>query len=50
MGTSRSWARGSERPGGRALFRVHLVRDGRITEIQRYDDRVSAAEVAGVRS
>jgi hypothetical protein len=30
------------------LFQVYLVTDGRIAEIQRFDDRRSAAETAGL--
>jgi len=36
------------RPRDHVLFHVYLVRDGRIAEIRRYDDRPSAAEAAGV--
>ena len=38
------------RPTGPAepIFHVYMVRDDRITEIRRYDDRPSAAEAAGL--
>jgi ketosteroid isomerase-like protein len=42
------WAAGTDRPGGRRLFHTYLVRDGKIAEIRRYDDRPSAAEAVGI--
>ena len=47
-GLAVAWPRPSHHPDDRNLFHVYLVRDGRIIEIQRYDDRDSAAEAAGI--
>jgi ketosteroid isomerase-like protein len=47
-GLAVAWPTPSQHPDDRNLFHVYLVRDGRIVEIQRYDDRDSAAEAAGV--
>lgn len=43
-----SWTTPSQHPDDRELFHVYLVRDDRIVEIQRYDDRDCAAVAAGV--
>jgi hypothetical protein len=40
------WPEGMQRPGDRTFFHVYLVTNGRIVEIQRHDDRASAAESA----
>jgi ketosteroid isomerase-like protein len=42
------WPTDDPRAWDRSLYHVYLVRDGRICEIQRYDDRASAAGAAGV--
>lgn len=42
------WPDPTARPDDRELFHKYLVRDGLIAEIQRYDDRPSAAHAAGV--
>jgi ketosteroid isomerase-like protein len=47
-GLAVAWPTPSQHPDDRNLFHVYLVRDGRIVEIQRYDDRDSAAEAAGI--
>lgn len=44
------WPEAAERPGDRRLFHTYLQRDGRISEIRRYDDRASAAEAVGLGS
>jgi ketosteroid isomerase-like protein len=36
--------------GDNELFHVYMVRNGRIYQIRRYDDRDSAAKAAGIRS
>ena len=47
-GLTVEWPDGDPRELDRSLYQVYLVRDGRIVEIRRYDDRDSAAEAAGV--
>jgi ketosteroid isomerase-like protein len=47
-GLAVSWPTPSQHPDDRKLFHAYLVRGGRIVEIQRYDDRDSAAEAAGI--
>ena len=47
-GLAVAWPTAEEHPDDRNLFHVYLVRDGRIAEIQRYDDRKSAAVAAGI--
>ena len=42
------WPAETERPGDHRLFHTYLVRDGKIAEIRRYDDRPSAAEAVGI--
>lgn len=44
------WPEEADRPGDRRLYHTYLVRDGRISEIRRYDDRASAAEAVGATS
>jgi len=39
------WPDPTDRSRGGVLYHAYLVRDGRITEIRRYDDRASATEV-----
>jgi len=46
-GLAVKWPAPSQHPHDRDLFHVYLVREGRIVEIQRYDDRSSAAQAAG---
>jgi ketosteroid isomerase-like protein len=47
-GLAVTWPTPGDHPDDRHLFHVYLVRDGRIVEIRRYDDRESAAAAAGV--
>lgn len=47
-GLSLSWPTPDVHPDDRQLFHVYLVRDDRIVEIQRYDDRRSAEAAAGL--
>lgn len=47
-GLTVDWPDSDPRSCDRNLFHVYLVRDGLISEIQRYDDRASAANAAGV--
>jgi ketosteroid isomerase-like protein len=47
-GLTVAWPTPAQHPDDRELFHVYLVRDGQIVEIQRYDDRSSAAAAAGV--
>jgi ketosteroid isomerase-like protein len=42
------WPQAVDRPGDRRLYHTYLVRDGRIAEIRRYDDRDSAADAVGL--
>ncbi len=41
------WPNPEDRRRGTAFFHAYLVRDGRISEIRRYDDRRSALEAIG---
>ncbi len=43
-----TWPTPSDHPEDRDIFHVYLVATGKIVEIRRYDDRASAAEVAGI--
>ena len=43
-----TWSRGENRSDERVLYHLYLVRDGRIVEIQPYDDRTSAEVAAGI--
>jgi hypothetical protein len=47
-GLAVKWPEGAERSGDRLLYHVYLVEHDRIVEIQRYDDRGSAMEAAGI--
>ncbi|MHB1987657.1 MAG: nuclear transport factor 2 family protein [Acidimicrobiales bacterium] len=42
------WPTGHERAADRDIYQVYLVGNGRIVEIRRYDDRVSAGVAAGL--
>jgi ketosteroid isomerase-like protein len=47
-GLTVEWPEGHQRSEDRTLFHVYRIRDGLITRIERYDDRDSASEAAGV--
>ncbi|HEX3839319.1 MAG TPA: nuclear transport factor 2 family protein [Acidimicrobiales bacterium] len=47
-GLTVEWPEGHPRSEDRTLFHVYRIRDGLITRIERYDDRGSASEAAGV--
>ena len=48
-GLAVQWPDEHQRSDDRALFHVYRLQEGLITRIERYDDRDSAAEAAGVR-
>ncbi|HWE71483.1 MAG TPA: nuclear transport factor 2 family protein [Acidimicrobiales bacterium] len=48
-GLAVQWPDEHPRSDDRALFHVYRIRDGLISRIERYDDRDSAAQAAGVR-
>ncbi len=47
-GLAERWPASATGRQDRELFHVYLVRDGRIAEIEPYDDRAAAARAAGV--
>ena len=47
-GLTVSWPSPEVHPDDRRLYHVYLTEDGRIVEIQRYDDRRSAAAAVGL--
>ncbi|HEX3460305.1 MAG TPA: nuclear transport factor 2 family protein [Acidimicrobiales bacterium] len=47
-GLTVEWPEGHQRSDDRTPFHVYRIQDGLITRIDRYDDRESAAEAAGV--
>jgi ketosteroid isomerase-like protein len=50
VGLEVTWPEDSPRESDTSLFQVYLVRDDKIVEIRRFDDRTSAARVAGLRA
>jgi ketosteroid isomerase-like protein len=50
VGLEVTWPEDSPRESETNLFQVYLVRDDHIVEIRRFDDRTSAASVAGLHT
>lgn len=50
VGLEVTWPEDSPRESETSLYQVYLVRDDLIVEIRRFDDRTSAARVAGLRT
>ncbi|TAN27492.1 MAG: nuclear transport factor 2 family protein [Actinomycetota bacterium] len=48
-GLAVEWPKDDPRAGDTELFHVYMVRDGKIYQIRRYDDRDSAAAAVGIR-
>ncbi len=47
-GLSVTWPSGTPDEGNTGLFHVYMVKDNRIFQIRRFDDRISAAKAAGL--